>query len=135
MKRLLIASLLTILIVFAVTLVVTAIDSIGSDFSDIRITLFMAAFAAFIASIVVLFWAIPIHLLLNRFKHTQVGWYLLSAVIPSFAFIYIIKPFGQDLHIHLFQQALFCSFAGALGALGFWYIAVYRQRLLVGRNG
>lgn len=135
MKHLLIASLITVLIVFTVTFVVTAINAIGTDFSDIRFSLVISGVAALVASIVVLFWAIPIHLLLSRINQKFLGWYISSAVIPSFAFIYILKPFGRDTDIQLFQQALFCSFAGSLGALGFWYFAVYRQRITSHLNG
>ncbi|MFK7992935.1 MAG: hypothetical protein AB8B87_02275 [Granulosicoccus sp.] len=128
MKHLLKASVTAILIVFTVTFVVIAIDSIGNPYTDILIILFMAGVAALVSSIVIFFWAIPIHLLLSRIKKTHPGWYIAAVVIPCFAFIFVLKPFGRDLNLHLLQQALFCTSVGCLGAVGFWYFAVHQQR-------
>lgn len=128
MKHILIASLTTVLIVFTITFLVTAMDSIGTENPNLLIPLFISGVAALVSLIVVLFWAIPVHLLLGRIKQNYLGWYIVAAVLPSFAFIFILKPFGQDPGMVLMQQALFCSFAGSIGAVGFWYFAVYRQR-------
>jgi hypothetical protein len=129
MKHLLIASLVSVLTVFLVTFVVTFIDSIGSAYSHPLITLFIAGVSAMVASIVVLVWAIPIHLVLKRLNRPNVAWYLLSATVPAFVFIYIFKPLGNDSDVHLFGQAIICTIYGCLGVLSFWYIAVYRQRI------
>ena len=128
MKQLSMASGTVVLTVFVVTFVVAAIDSIGGDYPS-GISLMIASVAAIVALIVVVVWAIPIHLLLQKYNRSNLAWYIFSAVIPSFAFIYIFKPFGHDTNIYLLGQALFCSFSGGLGAVAFWYIVVYRQRI------
>lgn len=55
-------------------------------------------------------------------------WYVVAAIIPSFTFIYWLKPFGNDEQIELLGQAMFCSLAGGIGAVAFWYIVVYRMK-------
>ncbi|MBG9990968.1 hypothetical protein [Pseudoalteromonas sp. NZS37] len=129
MKSLYIASLSTVLTVFVVTFVVTAIDSIGSDYTDIRISLLIASVAAIVALIVVMVWALPVHFALKKLNHQGFFWYLLASVVPCVVFIYAFKPFGQDSNIDLIKQTLFCSFCGCIGAGIFWYMAVYRQRI------
>lgn len=127
-KLVFIGSSVVILVVFTVTLAACLMDSIGAGF-PIPIGFLIASFAAVVALIVVAVWAIPVHLLLQRFGFSNVGWYLLTAIIPSFTFIYGLKPFGNDKPIELLMQASFCSLAGGLGAVAFWYILVYRQRV------
>ena len=41
-----------------------------------------------------------------------------------------IGSFGNDTSLDLFLQAMLCALFGCLSALLFWYIAVYRQRIL-----
>lgn len=108
---------------------VAAIDSIGSHYSDLRISLMIAGVAALVTCIVIIVWALPVHFALRKLKHQSLVWYLVAAVIPSSIFIYAFKPFGQDSNIGLLQQGLFCSFVGCLASASFWYIAVYRQRI------
>ena len=129
MKHLLIASLVSVLTIFSATFVVTFIDSIGTAYSHPSITLLIAGVSAMVASIVVLVWAIPIHFVLKRLSKLNVTWYLMSSIVPAFVFIYAFKPFGNDSSTDLFGQAIICTIYGCLGALSFWYIAVYRQRI------
>ena len=129
MKHLSVASLLVIVTAFVVTFVVTAIDSIGSDYSDIRISLLIAGVAALVAAITVIFWAIPVHLILKFFNRSNLAWYILTAIVPSFFFVYALKPFGHDSNTTLLSQALFCSLVGVIGATTFWYIAVFKLRI------
>jgi hypothetical protein len=129
MKRLFISIIAVVLIVFAVTFLVFAINSWGHDFPGILISLVIAFFAALVALIVAVVWAIPIHLLLQKLGYSNITWYIVAAIIPSFAFIYGLKPFGNDKPIDLLMQASICSLAGGLSAIAFWYILVYRQRL------
>lgn len=128
MKHLSVASVLVVVIAFVVTFVVTAIDSIGSDY-DIRISLVIAGVAALVAAIVVIFWVIPVHLILKFFNRSNLAWYILAAIVPGFAFVYALKPFGNDSNTTLLAQTLFCSFVGAIGATTFWYIAVFKLRI------
>lgn len=131
MKRLFIASVVVVLIVFAVTFLMSVINSWGRDFPGILISLVIAFFAAMVALIIVVVWAIPIHLLLQKLGYSNIAWYIVAAIIPSFAFIYGLKPFGNDKQIELLGQAFFCSLAGGLSSVAFWYILVYRQRIKI----
>jgi len=131
MKHLSVASGLVVLIVFVVTFVAATVDAIHTDYS-VFIALLTSGVASLVALVVVIFWAIPVHLILNRINKSGLVWYILAALIPSFAFIYALKPFGQDTNFDLLIQALFCSFAGTLGAIVFWYIAVYKKRITSG---
>lgn len=129
MKCLLTSSILVVLTVFVVTFFVTLVDALGSNYPIILISLLIASTAAIVALFVVAVWAIPIHLLLQKLGYSNIAWYIVAAIIPSFGFIYGLKPFGNDKPIDLFMQASFCSVAGGLGAVAFWYILVYRQRI------
>ncbi|RVT44672.1 hypothetical protein EMM73_16195 [Rheinheimera sediminis] len=129
MKSLSIASLCTVLTVFVVTFVVTAVDSIGTAYSGINISLLMASVAAIVAIVVVIAWALPLHYVLKKLERQEFHWYLLAAVVPSVIFIYGFKPFGQDSSVDLMKQTLFCSICGLIGATVFWYVAVYRTRI------
>lgn len=130
MNYLAIASGAAVLMVFVSTFLVTYIDSIGSNHSSFGLSFFIASIAACVAIIVIAVWAIPMYFLLNRFKKFNAVWYLLCAIIPAFVFVYGFKPFGNDTSLELLVQALLCALFGCLSALLFWYIAVYRQRIL-----
>ena len=125
MKQLLKACCIVVVIVFLVTLLTAVIDSIGNDFG-IKVSLVIASIAALVSILVLLLWVLPMHYVFKQFEQTQLVWYLLIAILPSFVFIYGFKPFGNDSNIELFGQALFCSFAGGLAASFFWYITVYK---------
>ena len=49
------------------------------------------------------------------------------AIIPAFIFVYVFKPFGNDMNADLLSQAFLCAVFGCLSALPFWYVAVYRE--------
>ncbi len=127
-KRLLFASFSVVLVVFLSTLLVMVIDS-DHQASTWIISLFTAGVAAAIAALLVVFWAIPLHLVLVKFSYLNFIWYFLGAVIPSFAFIYGLKPFGDDSAKDLLLQASVCTIIGSMGAFVFWYIAVYKPLL------
>lgn len=129
MKSLSVASLCTILTVFVMTFLVSAVDSIGTDYSDIRISLLIAGVAAIVSMVVLVIWALPLHYVLKKLEQQALYWYLLAAVVPSVIFIYGFKPFGQDSSVDLMKQALFCSICGLFGAAVFWYMAVFRLRI------
>lgn len=82
--------------------------------------------AAIVATIVVVVWAIPVHLLLTCINLQRLIWYIVAAVIASFVFAYLFKPFGNT---HVLRQALVFSAFGSLGAATFWYWAVYCPRM------
>jgi hypothetical protein len=128
MKNILIASLAFLLTVFALVFLVALIDSIGSDFGDIRISAVIAGVATLVALIVLVVWAIPIHFLLGKFGKVKYCWYVLPALLPGFVFVYWLKPFGRDPDLHLLLQALFCSFVGVVSSLVFWYLAVFKPQ-------
>jgi hypothetical protein len=129
MKSLSIASLCTVLTVFVVTFVVSAVESIGTVYSGITISLLTASVAATVTMVVVIAWALPLHYVLKKLKRQALHWYLLASVILSVIFIYGFKPFGHDSSVDLAKQALFCSIFGLIGAAVFWYMAVYRSRI------
>lgn len=129
MNRLLIASSTVILITFFVTFFACVIDSREHNFLSILMSFIIASTAAIVALFVVAVWAIPVHLLLQKLGYSNIAWYIVAAIIPSFTFIYGLKPFGNDKPIDLLMQASICSLAGGLGAVAFWYILVYRQRI------
>lgn len=127
MKSLSVASLYSVLTVFVTTFLVSAVDSIGTAYSSLTISLLPASVAAIVTMVVVITWALPLHYVLKKLERQELHWYLLASVVPSVMFIYGFKPFGQDSSIDLMKQALFCSACGLLGAAAFWYRAVYRK--------
>ncbi len=129
MKSLSVASLCTILAVFLTTFLVTAVDSIGTDYPGITLSLLTASVAAIVAIVVIVVWTLPLHYVLKKLERQAFHWYMLAAVVPSVIFIYGFKPFGQDSAVVLMKQALFCSVIGLIGAAVFWYMAVFRFRI------
>ncbi|MBU6955056.1 hypothetical protein [Hahella sp. HN01] len=132
MKNTLIASLAMLLTVFLLVFLTAVIDSINNEFSDFRISAVIAGVATLVALVVLVIWAIPGHLLLNKLKKDKLIWYIAPALLPGFVFVYWLKPFGQDAEPSLLIQALFCSFVGAVSAVVFWYFAVYRPGRIQG---
>jgi hypothetical protein len=129
MKSLSVASLCTILAVFVMTFLASAVDSIGTAYSGITISLLMASVAAIVAMVVVMAWALPLHYVLIKLERQELHWYLLASVVPSVIFVYGFKPFGQDSSVDLMKQAMYCIACGLIGAAVFWYLAVYRTRI------
>ena len=133
MKKIILATVCSVIATFLATfftVIVNVLYKMPDDISlSLSIGLFMSLVAGVIGFFVILIWALPVHYYLYKFNKLNVMWYLLTAVIPSFGFIYIFKPFGHDSQIYLFQQALFCSFIGCVAAFVFWYIVVYKNRL------
>ena len=129
MKSLSVASLCTILTVFITTFLVSAVDSIGTVYSGITLSLLTASVAAIVTMVVLVVWTLPLHYVLKKLERQALHWYLLAAVVPSVIFIYGFKPFGQDSSVDLMKQALFCSVFGLIGAAVFWYMAVFRFRI------
>jgi len=111
------------------TFLVSVVDSIGTDYSDIIISLLIAGVAALVSMVVLVIWALPLHYVLKKLERQALHWYLLAAVVPSVLFIYGFKPFGQDSSIDLMIQAVFCSLCGLIGAAVFWYMTVFRLRI------
>ena len=126
MKHAAIASFCSVLTVFVAVFLVSAASSIGTDNSALGISLFIAGVAALVACVVVLVWALPVHFVLRKFKSQSFFLYLVAAIVPSFVFVYVFKPFGHHPSADLLVQALNCSLVGVLGAASFWYFGVYR---------
>lgn len=80
------------------TFVVSAIDSIGTAFSGIAISLLTANVATIVAIVVVIAWALPLplHYVFKKLERQDFYWYLLDSLIPCVIFIYVFNPFGQD---------------------------------------
>lgn len=126
---LLIASLCTVFAVFAATFFGFVIETSGSAYSDIRIPFYSASIAGAFSLAVVIFWALPIHFILNRFNKEGYSWYLIAGVIPSFIVISAFIALGNTVGDGLLIQVLFLVSLGGLGSCVFWYIAVYRPRI------
>jgi len=128
MKIILRVSITVVGLVFFVTLLFGLADSIGKHFpSSLYISLLIAGVASLVAIFVTCLWAIPMHLILNKFNRRSYFWYLILAIVPSFFFIYVFRPFGKDSARDLVIQAMSCSVIGSIGAFVFWYIVVYKQ--------
>jgi len=126
MKSTFVAILATIFAAFFITFIVTYIDTLNSEYFDYRMALLISSVAAFVSFIITTCWSLPLHLYFKKHNKVSFSWYALIAVIPSFGFIYLLKPFGKDSAIDLLTQALFCTFVGVVAAAVFWYYAVYQ---------
>lgn len=129
MKSIFIASLTAVLCVFVISFMVSALETIGTTYTDLGISFLFACVAGLVALIVMLLWAWPVHFVLRRLQRQSLHWYMLMALVPSLLFIYGLKPFGKDAAVDLLKQALFCSFCAVIAAAVFWYLAVYRPAL------
>lgn len=129
MQRIIFANMVVVTSSFLVTLLLCLPEHIAKDIYPFSIIFFIASFAALVALVVTVIWAIPMHLILSKYKLKSYGWYLLLAIIPSFIFIYCFKPFGNDKATDLAMQAVICSFIGSVGAFLFWYILVCKHRI------
>lgn len=135
MKALAKASAATVLSVFLLVFVMVCVLELldthfDAGYQVVYIAFLIAVVAALVALVITLGWAIPLHWLLRRYQLTGLGWYLLLALLPSVAFVYGIKPFGNDSAADLFNQALLCCGCGMVGASAFWFNAVYRQTVV-----
>ncbi len=72
MKQILLATLLAVLTIFVVTFIAGVIDSIGGSHGYIQISLLFDGVVSLVALIALVLWAIPIHLLLQRFTQTPI---------------------------------------------------------------
>lgn len=127
MKRELIASVVVVGVVFLITFIATLFGSIGGDYPGFILSAVIAGVASLVATIVMVIWALPVHMVLRRYGVSNITWYIFLAIIPGFVFIYVFKPFGNDTHIDLLGQVLFCSLCGVLAAVVFWFITVFRR--------
>ncbi|WNC67368.1 hypothetical protein RI845_12660 [Thalassotalea nanhaiensis] len=124
-KKIFIASLITIFFEFAFSLIfikafTLAIDSTKTlAMSDL---FGLGMIAALIACIVVTVWAIPVHLVLNKLKKFHIGWYILSALIPCLGLITLELQSTHPVPALGLPSILF----GVPGAAVFWYFSVYR---------
>lgn len=126
-KLLIRATIDALVVVFLAVLIYTLMDSAGSDFGDPRVSIVIAGIAVLVAGVVMLVWAVPVHLLLSKFKCHNIIWYLIAAVIPGIVFVCGFRPFGDDTRFDLMVQAVQCSAVGVIAMLPFWYRLVYRN--------
>lgn len=127
MKHIFIASLSTIVMVFLISLLLFLVSFAGGAYSNFLIALSTAFVATVVATVSVILFAIPIHLILSHYQYKNVLWYIFSALICASVFIYGFKPFGNDTPSDLFIQLLICSSIGSIGAVVFWFFAVHRK--------
>ena len=124
-KRLVVGSLLAVL---SVSLVTMAIFGLGADNRDLA---FFSAYASgivssFIALAFVLFWGLPIHIALSKYRKTAWAWYMIAGFLPGPLFIFILEPFGSDSFQYLIIQSALCGILGVIGASVFWFYVVKR---------
>ena len=122
MKLLFRAILLSVLVSFLSTLMTFGLEMTSSSILDFSLMIMMSLVSAFIALIVVVFWAVPMHFVLLKYKYTNVTWYLALALIPAVVFIFGFKPFGEDKLEDLLFQLLLVSFIACNTALTFWHV-------------
>jgi len=124
-KRITVGSVLTILSISLLSMAFFWFFTEGGD-----LTLFFANAAGVASSIValafVLFWGLPIHLVLAKYQKTAFWWYTIAGFLPGPLFIFALKPFGSDAPKNLIIQSSYCGVVGAIGAVLFWFYVVKR---------
>ena len=123
MKRILIGAIFAM---FAAFLFVFIVFFIGGSSVASRgdIAFFGSIVAVFVAFCSLLFWGVPIHLVLLKTNITSPYAYLFFGFLPSPIFIFLFKPFGADTFDTLLLQSFICGVTGAIVALTFWSFAV-----------
>lgn len=81
-----------------------------------------------VATIVLIFYGVPVHLLLVKLNNTKLALYMIYGFIPGPFFVFIFKPFGFDEHKYLVLQSLFCGAVGVIGASVFWFFSLNKKR-------
>lgn len=122
-KRLAVGALLSVL---SISLITMAIFGLGSDYKDWA--LFSAYASGIVSSLVaiafVLFWGLPIHFALTKYKKTGFWWYLIAGFLAGPIFLFATSLSGNDTLNYLIIQSALCGALGAIGAIVFWFYVV-----------
>ena len=121
------ASVLSILLMVLITALIFWLMGEGNDLQ------LAGVFGATIASstvttVALIFYGIPIHLLLVKLNKTKLVFYMIYGFIPGPFFVFIFKPFGFDEYKYLALQSFFCGTIGIIGASVFWCFALNKKR-------
>jgi len=117
---------LSILVMWAVTVIITWLSGIGNDLQLVS-TLGVAMVSPIVLTLFFTIWALPIHLILNTKNKNNMAWYVLIGFLPGPIFITAFKPFGNDALQYLISQSLYCGVIGIIGAVYFWYFMVQKN--------
>lgn len=123
MSKLIKPIFLSTLAVFVFTFIVGLGTEIAHSPAGWDGALLIATMASIIGLIVILLWGVPVHLLLKNYKKTQLHWYLISGVFPSFIIVFVFLPFGKDTLNELLIQSVVLGIVGALAAGVFGFFA------------
>ena len=81
-------------------------------------------FAVVYSFFIVIFWGIPIHLILTYFGIKSISSYLVSGFFGGPLFLILFRPFGVDPIDTLMRQIAIMGGLGLLASFVFWYFAV-----------
>ena len=122
MRRLLLACVASLAVVFAAAFLVAYLDTLQSAAWGVGLALVVAEGTALGALAVIVLWGIPAYLFLkSRSKHSLL-WYAIAGAIPGFVVVGIFRPFGEDDPTTLVLQGLYLGLVGSLAAATFWAI-------------
>lgn len=121
--RVAIGSLLT---VFLITVLATAAPWIIGPNNDLReaTSYGMAIVSPIVATVCLVVWGLPVHFILSKYKMKEFWWYVIAGFIPAPIFVFVTKPLGADITIHLLMQSIYFGVFGCIGALIFWFYVV-----------
>ena len=117
--KILAASILTIFTVSFLATLARLLLGVGDE-PVIAVALVTASVSTIVASIGLLVWGLPIHIMLSRLNRDAWGWYALAGFIPAPVMVYL---FRNDAAFPVFQSLYFGVF-GIAGALVFWFYVV-----------
>ncbi len=121
--RIIVGSFLTVISITLIAVILQWVFGIGNDLQEAT-TYAMAMVAPVISGTSLLFWGLPIYLVLTKFKKTKVWWYMLAGFIPAPVFVFMFKPLGDDPLRDLISQSVYFGVIGAAGAIIFWFYVV-----------
>jgi len=127
MKRIFFATFLASLSIAISMAIINVISMfLTDDFSRYAIVVasMMVIVAANVGVIGILVIGVPLHIILKRHKVRSVLPYILIGFSTAFGFVFLLKPFGNDRLIDLFQQASIIGAIGSISASVFWYVTV-----------
>lgn len=125
-KHLFVASVLTVLTITVVAVALQGLFGIGNDLAS-PAAVGMAIMAPVVAAVFLIGWGLPVHAVLSRQGRSHWGWYAAAGALPAVAFVFGLRPMGDDGVSALIGQSLYFGAIGAAGALVFWFWVVKRS--------
>ena len=127
LRHILQGSAAVVAIVFLLTFLATVFVPVEIEHDRFKLSVFQGFLGSVTATLILVFWSIPIHLLLKKYKLSNLGWYLLVALPPSISIALLVKFISYELVVAPVTQIMFCCFLGFLVATVFWYIVVHKH--------